>query len=62
MAEKTYGVNCGVVEWVKRNKRQHEQARRTTENRLVKRVCQSTVQGMAGRGRPPKSWEGKVTR
>ena len=61
MMDKASGVNCGVVEWVKRNAlRWYGHVRRMPEERMTKRVYQSEVSGMAGRGRPPVTWEGKI--
>ena len=61
MEEGALGVRCGVVEWVKRNSlRWYGHVRRMTEERLTKRVYQSSVSGVAGRGRPPVTWENKI--
>ena len=61
MTERAVGVNCGVVEWVKRSAlRWYGHVRRMPEDRLAKKVYQSDVRGENGRGRPPMTWEGKV--
>ena len=61
MSEKAMGVNCGVVEWVKRSAlRWYGHIRRMPEERLAKRVYQSEVRGEVGRGRPPVTWEKKI--
>ena len=61
MAEEKPGVDCGVVEWVKRNAlRWYGHVRRMPEERMTKKVYQSEVSGMYGRGRPPVTWEGRI--
>ena len=61
MNENAVGMDCGVVEWVKRSSlRWYGHVRRMSEERMAKRVFESYVSGENGRGRPPITWEGKV--
>ena len=58
MTEKACGVKCGVLEWVKRSAlRWYGHVRRMKEERMVKKVYQSDVNGVVGWGRPPLTWE-----
>ena len=48
------GVDCGVVEWVKRGTlRWFEHVERRNENEFVKRVYKSEIEEPSVRGRPP---------
>ena len=61
MEEKAEGINCGVVEWVKRNTlRWYGHVRRMPEDRIAKKVFRSEATGVSGRGRLPITWEGRV--
>ena len=62
MGEKAVGVGCGVVESVKRSTlRWFGHLERMDNDRLTKRVYSSSVPGHNARGRPPLTWEGKVS-
>ena len=62
MGERAVGVGCGVVESVKRSTlRWFGHVERMESDRLTKRVYQSSVPGINARGRPPVSWEGRVS-
>ena len=61
MSKRAVGIECGVVERVKRNTmRWYGHVRRMPEERMAKKVYQSEVSGVVGRGRPAMSWERKV--
>ena len=61
IAEGAVGVNCGVIEWVKRNTmRWYGHVQRMPEDRLAKQVYMSEALGVMGRGRPPMVWEKKA--
>lgn len=55
MAETAVGVNCDVLEWVKRESEMvyGMEKRRMLEKRLARKVYQSSAQEMSGRVRPP---------
>ena len=61
MMEKGVGVNCGVVEWVKRSTlRWYGHVERMKDGELVKRIYESRLEGTGVRGRPPVTWENRV--
>lgn len=61
MAEKAVGMNCGVVEGIKRNAMiRYGHVRRIRRSDWQKRTYRSDALGLAGRGRPPLFWEGNV--
>jgi len=61
MSENARGVDCGVVEWVKRNTlRWFGHMERMQESEFTKKVYKSTIDGTGVRGRPPVKWENRV--
>ncbi len=57
MSDSAVGMDCGVVEWVKRSTlRWYEHAMRMNECDFTKRVYESTIEGRGVRGRPPVKW------
>ncbi len=61
MGSQANGVNCGVVEWVKRNtKRWFGHVERMGSEEFVKKVYVSESVGPNSRGRPPGRWRGRV--
>ena len=61
MSERKEGMSCGVMEWMKRNTlRWYGHVNRLEEDRLVKRVYDSEVDGRVGRGRPLMTWDNRV--
>ncbi len=55
------GVECGVVEWVKRSTlRWFGHIERMGNEEVVKKVYLSSVEGTKRRGRPLVSWEDRV--
>ena len=61
MEEKGRGINCGVVEWVKRNTlRWFGHIERMEKEELTRRVYDSEVEGGDVRGRPPVKWLNRV--
>ena len=61
MSENERGVNCGVVEWVKRNTlRWFGHLERMEDGELTKRVYESKIEGVGVRGRPPAKWNSRV--
>ena len=52
------GINCGIIEWVKRNTlRWFGHVERMQVGELAKRIYTSEVEGTGIRGRPPASWK-----
>ncbi len=61
MSEAAAGVECGVVEWVKRNTlRWYGLVMRMSECDFTKRVYESTIEGRGIAGRPPVKWINRV--
>ncbi len=61
MSESAVGMNCGVVEWVKRSAlRWYGHVMRMNECAFTKRVYESTIEGRGVRGRPPIKWINRV--
>ncbi|MEL7177812.1 MAG: reverse transcriptase domain-containing protein [Pseudomonadota bacterium] len=60
MSEKGVGVNCGVVEWVKRNTLRWFGHVERMEGGICKKVYESEVSGPGVRGRPPVKWLSRV--
>ncbi len=59
--ETAVGMNCGVVEWVKRSTlRWYGHVMRMNECAFTKRVYESTIEGRGVRGRPPVKWISRV--
>ncbi len=57
MAVTANGVECGVVEWVKRGAlRWLGHVMRMGENEFVNRVYEGRIEGGGVRGRPPVQW------
>ncbi len=55
------GVGCGVVEWVKKSTlRCFGHIERMGNEKFVKKVCLSSVEGTNRRGRPLGRWEDRV--
>ena len=61
MSEKAKGMDCGVVEWVKRSTlRWFGHVERMQGSEFTKRVYESEIDGIGVRGRPPVRWENRV--
>ncbi|KAK4320818.1 hypothetical protein Pmani_008357 [Petrolisthes manimaculis] len=61
MSEKAYGIECGVVQRVKRNTlRWFGHVERIQGEEFVKKVYGSEVVGRGVRGRPPVRWQNRV--
>ncbi len=61
MSETAVGMDCGMVEWVKRNTlRWYEHVMRMNECDFTKMVYESTIEGRGVRGRPPVMWINRV--
>ncbi len=61
MGSRANGVNCGVVEWVKRNTlKWFGHIERMGSEKFVKKVYVSESVGPNSRGRPPESWRDRV--
>ncbi len=61
MSEAAVGMDCGVVEWVKRSTlRWYGHVMRMNECAFTKRVYESTTEGRGVRGRPPVKWINRV--
>ena len=61
MESRANGVNCGVVEWVKRNTLQwFGHIERMGSGEFVKKVYMSESVGPNRRGRPPGRWRDRV--
>ena len=61
MRETAVGMDCGVVEWVKRSTlRWYGHVMRMNEGDFTKRGYESTTKGMGVRGRPPVKWINRV--
>ncbi len=61
MGSHANGVNCGVVEWVKRNTlRWFEHIERMETEEFVKEVYVSESVGPSSRGRPTGRWRDRV--
>ncbi len=61
MGSHANGVNCGVVEWVKRNTlRWFGHIERMGSEEFVKKVHMSERVGPNSRGRPPGRWRDRV--
>ncbi len=61
MGSRANGVNCGVVEWVKRNKlRWFGHSERMGSEEFVMKVYMSESVGPNIRGRPPGRWRDRV--
>ncbi len=61
MSETTVGMDCGVVEWVKRSTlRWYGHVMRMNECAFTKRVYESTIEGREVRGRPQVKWINRV--
>ncbi len=57
MSESAVGMDCGVVEWVKRSAlRWYGLVMRMNECDFTKRVYESTIEGRGVRGRPLVKW------
>ncbi len=57
MSEAAVGVDCGVVEWVKRSTlRWYGHKMKMNECDFTKSIYESTVEGKGVRGRPPVKW------
>ncbi len=61
MESQVNGVNCGVVEWAKRNTmRLSGHIERMGSEEFVKKVYMSESVGPSSRGRPPGRWKDRV--
>ncbi len=61
MSETAVGMDCRVVEWVKRNTlRWYGHVMRMNECDFMKKVYESTIEGRGVRGRPPMKWINRV--
>ncbi len=61
MSETAVGMDCGVVEWVKRNTlRWYGHVMRMNEYAFTKRVYERTIDGRGVRGRPTVKWINRV--
>ncbi len=61
MSEATVGMDCGVVEWVKRSTlRWYGLVMRMNECAFTKRVYESRIGRRGARGRPPIKWINRV--
>lgn len=61
MEEQALGIDCGVVEWIKRSTlRWYGHVQRMDEDRMPRKIYGSQVSGTASSGRPPMVWEKKV--
>ncbi len=61
MGSNANGVNCGVVEWVKRNTlRWFGHIERMGSEEFVNKVYMSESVGPNSRGRPPGRWKDRV--
>ncbi len=61
MGSQANGVNCGVVEWMKRNTLGwFGHIERMGSEKFVKKVYMSESVGSNGRGRPPVRWRDRV--
>ncbi len=61
MSEAAVGMDCGVVEWVKRSTlRWYGHVMRMNECAFTKRVFESTIEGRGVVGRPPVKWINRV--
>ena len=61
MSERGVGMECGVVEWVKRGTlRWYGHVQRMEAEVLAKKAYDSNVEGRGVRGRPPASWDSRV--
>ncbi len=61
MGSQVNGVNCGVVEWVKRNTlRWFGHTERMGSQKFVKRMHMSESVGPNSRGEPPVRWRDRV--
>ena len=61
MSEKGIGIDCGVVEWVKRNTlRWFGHLERMEKGEITRRVYESEIEGPGVRGRPPVRWINRV--
>ncbi len=61
MGSRTNGVNCGVVEWMKRNTlRWFGHTERMGSEEFVKKGYMSESVGPNSRGRPPGKWRGAI--
>ncbi len=61
MGSQANGVDCGVVEWVKRNTlRWFGLVERMGSEEFVKKMYRSESVGPSSRGRPPVRWRDRV--
>ncbi len=61
MRSRANGVNCGVVEWVKRNSlRWFAHIERMGSEEFVQKVYMSETVDPNSRGRPPRRWRDRV--
>ncbi len=56
------GVNCVMVEWVKRNTLRFEHIEKMGSEQFVKKVYMSESVGNNSRGRPPERWKDRVSK
>ncbi len=61
MGSQANGVDCGVVEWVKRNTlRWFGYIERMGSREFVKKVCVSESMDLNNRGKPPRRWKDRI--
>ncbi len=61
MSETAVGMDCKVVEWVKRSVlRWYGHVVRMNECEFTERVYESTIEGRGVRGKPPVKWINRV--